>query len=69
MTALERRDPVRLRSDPATSPDVAKAFAAADPYVRHGVVKQWRVRPWTTVIGTAMSGVIPFSWITLWLGV
>jgi uncharacterized protein len=29
----------------------AEAFAAADPYVRHGIVRSWRVRPWTTVVG------------------
>jgi uncharacterized protein YciI len=33
------------------SPAVAEAFAAADPYVRHGLVTRWQVRPWTTVIG------------------
>ena len=34
------------------TPDAANAFATADPYVRDGLVKRWRVRPWTTVIGT-----------------
>lgn len=29
----------------------AEAFAAADPYVIHGVVHTWRVREWTTVVG------------------
>jgi uncharacterized protein YciI len=33
------------------SPAVAEAFAAADPYVRHGLVTRWRVRAWTTVVG------------------
>ena len=33
------------------SPAVAEAFAKADPYVSNGLVKRWRVRPWTTVIG------------------
>src|ERR687886_117318 len=33
------------------SPAVAEQFAASDPYVRHGLVKSWRVRPWTTVVG------------------
>lgn len=31
--------------------EAAERFAAADPYVRHGLVKSWRVRPWTTVVG------------------
>ena len=30
---------------------VAERFAEADPYVKNGLVKRWRVRPWTTVIG------------------
>jgi hypothetical protein len=34
-----------------SSPAGAEAFAAADPYVRNGLVKSWRVRPWTTVVG------------------
>jgi uncharacterized protein len=29
----------------------AEAFVKADPYVRHGLVKSWRVRKWNTVIG------------------
>jgi uncharacterized protein YciI len=33
------------------SPDAAKAFAAADPYVQHGLVTRWRVRIWPTVVG------------------
>jgi uncharacterized protein YciI len=27
-------------------------FAKNDPYVLNGLVKQWRVRPWTVVVGT-----------------
>ena len=33
------------------SPDAAERFARADPYVTQGLVKSWRVRPWTTVVG------------------
>ncbi|HEY3011103.1 MAG TPA: YciI-like protein [Gemmatimonadales bacterium] len=33
------------------SPDVVVSFAKADPYVTNGLVKQWRVREWTTVAG------------------
>ncbi len=33
----------------------AEEFAKADPYVRNGLVKQWRVREWTTVVGDAAS--------------
>ena len=37
------------------SPAVAERFAAADPYVRNGLVTRWRVRPWTTVVGTTAA--------------
>lgn len=33
----------------------AEAFARADPYVKYGLVKSWRVRKWTTVIGEGAS--------------
>jgi hypothetical protein len=31
--------------------DVADAFARGDPYVVHGLVTGWTIRPWTTVVG------------------
>jgi uncharacterized protein YciI len=34
-----------------TSPAPAEDFARKDPYVLNGLVKAWRVRPWTTVVG------------------
>jgi len=33
------------------APDVAERFAAADPYVKNGLVTSYRVRQWTTVVG------------------
>ncbi|MFX1672374.1 YciI-like protein [Paraburkholderia sp. A2WS-5] len=33
------------------SPAAAEAFARADPYVKAGLVKAWRVRSWQTVVG------------------
>jgi uncharacterized protein YciI len=30
---------------------VAEEFAKADPYVVNGLVANWRVREWTTVVG------------------
>lgn len=33
------------------SPQVAEDFAKNDPYVRNGLITQWKVRPWTVVIG------------------
>ena len=44
------------------SPEAAERFAEADPYVRHGLVTRWRVRPWITVAGTeAATPVHPAS--------
>lgn len=43
----------------ADSPAVAEAFAQNDPYVKEGLVKQWRVRPWTTVVGGLAEHVVP----------
>jgi uncharacterized protein YciI len=40
------------------SPEVAVRFAMADPYVKHGLVKRWYVRPWTTVAGPMASSPI-----------
>jgi hypothetical protein len=34
------------------SSEVAEAFVREDPYVRNGLVRSWRVREWTTVVGT-----------------
>ncbi len=33
------------------SPDSATSFAKNDPYVLQGLVKHWKVRPWSVVIG------------------
>ena len=33
------------------SPEAAERFAENDPYVKNGLVKNWRVREWTTVVG------------------
>ena len=41
------------------SPAAAEAFAAADPYVRNGLVTRWRVRPWTTVVGDCAAVRLP----------
>jgi len=32
-------------------PSAAEAFAAADPYVVNGLVIDWSVQPWATVVG------------------
>ena len=40
--------------------EIAKQFAAADPYVLGNVVKSWAARPWTTVVGHgAATPVLP----------
>lgn len=41
------------------SPKAAEAFAEADPYVRNGLVKRWRVREWTTVVGREAEVALP----------
>ncbi|MDX1591656.1 MAG: YciI-like protein [Balneolaceae bacterium] len=33
------------------SPDVIEEFVKKDPYVQHGLVKNWTIRPWITVAG------------------
>lgn len=33
------------------SPETVERFVKRDPYVAHGLVASWRVRPWTTVVG------------------
>jgi uncharacterized protein YciI len=39
----------------APSREVVERFVAHDPYVLNGLVKSWRVREWTTVIGPEAS--------------
>lgn len=39
----------------ADSPEPVKVFAKNDPYVKNGLVKNWEVRPWTTVVGDQAS--------------
>jgi uncharacterized protein len=41
------------------TPAVAERFAAADPYVRNGLVTRWRVRAWATVVGDGAEVVVP----------
>jgi uncharacterized protein YciI len=41
------------------SPAAAERFAAGDPYVANGLVKSWRVREWTTVVGPAAEVPLP----------
>jgi uncharacterized protein (DUF924 family)/uncharacterized protein YciI len=54
------------------SPAAAQAFAAADPYVRNGLVARWRVRSWTTVVGAqAANPVRPAGFqevLSFWFG-
>jgi uncharacterized protein YciI len=33
------------------SAEIPQRFAAADPYVQQGIVRSYRIRPWTTVVG------------------
>lgn len=40
------------------TPDVAQAFAKADPYVVNGLVRSWKVREWMTVVGTDAASMV-----------
>jgi hypothetical protein len=41
------------------SPEAAERFAASDPYVLNGLVRDWRVREWTTVVGRDAESPLP----------
>lgn len=43
----------------APSKDLVEAFATADPYVTGGLVTDWKVRAWSTVIGEAAANPLP----------
>jgi uncharacterized protein len=43
----------------APSKDLVEAFARADPYVTGGLVTDWKVRAWTTVIGEGAANPLP----------
>lgn len=36
-------------------PGVVEAFVRDDPYVAHGLVTRWRIRPWTVVVGPGVT--------------
>ena len=42
-----------------SSPEVAERFAKSDPYVLNGLIRQWRVREWTTVVGALAEAPLP----------
>src|SRR5262249_10190439 len=43
----------------ADSAQVAESFAKNDPYVQHGTVIHWHVRPWQTVVGKDAECLLP----------
>jgi uncharacterized protein YciI len=43
----------------APSKDLVEAFARADPYVVGGLVTDWKVRAWTTVVGDGAANPLP----------
>ncbi|OLE80736.1 MAG: hypothetical protein AUF76_14255 [Acidobacteria bacterium 13_1_20CM_2_65_9] len=55
---IDKRTPLRpahlaLVRDAHARGELMLAGALADPYVTNGLVKSWRVRPWTVVVGAA----------------
>lgn len=36
-------------------PEAATRFVEADPYIANGLVRSWKVRPWTTVVGAGAT--------------
>jgi uncharacterized protein YciI len=43
----------------AAEKSVAEQFAKNDPYVKEGLVRSWKVRPWTVVVGQDPSETPP----------
>jgi uncharacterized protein YciI len=43
----------------AADKSTAEQFAKNDPYVKEGLVKLWKVRPWTVVVGQDPSETPP----------
>lgn len=41
------------------SPESVEVFAKTDPYVINGLVTNWRVREWTTVVGADAECPLP----------
>jgi uncharacterized protein YciI len=48
-------DPVESALLVFADADSATAFAESDPYVQEGLVRNWRVLPWATVVGEHAS--------------
>jgi uncharacterized protein YciI len=49
--ALTDSPPTALLVFNSADAAAAEDFARKDPYVRTGVAKHWKVRPWTVVVG------------------
>ena len=45
----------------AASSASAEEFARRDPYVTHGLVTRWRVRPWAVVVEPDVAGWKPLT--------
>jgi uncharacterized protein YciI len=43
----------------APSKDLVEDFARHDPYVLGGLVTEWKVRSWTTVVGAGAANPLP----------
>lgn len=43
----------------ASDKSTAEQFAKNDPYVKEGLVRSWKIRPWTVVVGQDPSETPP----------
>ena len=50
----EPADQVLLVFRLANTDDI-EDFVLKDPYVKHGLVTRWEIRPWTVVVGNAID--------------
>jgi hypothetical protein len=56
---LDPNDGANVLLFQADSAVTAETFAQADPYVQHGIVTRWHVRPWQTVVGKEAACKLP----------
>jgi hypothetical protein len=56
---LDPTDGSNLLLFTAESHATVESFATADPYVQHGIVTRYQIRPWQTVVGPTATCPLP----------